>query len=93
MNTYPWLTTIALLPLVGSVIVILIPKHNAGLAKAVAFAFSLLTLGAVIAMALNFDANSQEAFQFTQSYAWIPTFGINFSFGVDGIALVLIAVY
>ena len=91
MNTYPWLTTIALLPLVGSVIVILIPKHNAGLAKAVAFAFSLLTLGAVIAMALNFDANSQEAFQFTQSYAWIPTFGINFSFGVDGIALVLIA--
>ena len=91
MNTYPWLTTIALLPLVGSVIVILIPKHNAGLAKTVAFAFSLLTLGAVIAMALNFDANSQEAFQFTQSYAWIPTFGINFSFGVDGIALVLIA--
>jgi NADH-quinone oxidoreductase subunit M len=91
VNTYPWLTTIALLPLVGSVIVILIPKHNAGLAKAVAFAFSLLTLGAVIAMALNFDANSQEAFQFTQSYAWIPTFGINFSFGVDGIALVLIA--
>ena len=91
MNTYPWLTTIALLPLVGSVIVILIPKHNAGLAKTVACAFSLLTLGAVIAMALNFDANSQEAFQFTQSYAWIPTFGINFSFGVDGIALVLIA--
>ena len=91
MNTYPWLTTIALLPLVGSVIVILIPKHNAGLAKTVACAFSLFTLGAVIAMALNFDANSQEAFQFTQSYAWIPTFGINFSFGVDGIALVLIA--
>ena len=91
MNTYPWLTTIALLPLVGSVIVILIPKHNAGLAKTVACAFSLLTLGAVIAMALNFDANSRETFQFTQSYAWIPTFGINFSFGVDGIALVLIA--
>ena len=91
MNTYPWLTTIALLPLVGSVIVILIPKHNAGLAKTVACAFSLLTLGAVIAMALNFDANSRETFQFTESYAWIPTFGINFSFGVDGIALVLIA--
>jgi NADH-quinone oxidoreductase subunit M len=91
VNTYPWLTTIALLPLVGSVIVILIPKHNAGLAKTVACAFSLLTLGAVIAMALNFDANSRETFQFTESYAWIPTFGINFSFGVDGIALVLIA--
>lgn len=91
MNTYPWLTTIALLPLVGSVIVILIPKHNAGLAKTVACAFSLLTLGAVIAMALNFDANSRETFQFTESYSWIPTFGINFSFGVDGIALVLIA--
>ncbi len=91
MNTYPWLTTVALLPLVGSVIVILLPKHNAKLAKTMALAFSLLTLGAVIAMARNFDANSAEAFQFTESYAWIPTFGINFSFGVDGISLVLIA--
>ncbi|MCH9737635.1 MAG: NADH-quinone oxidoreductase subunit M, partial [Actinomycetia bacterium] len=91
MDSYPWLTTIALLPLVGSLLVILLPKNNAKLAKTVALAFSLVTLGAVIAMALNFDANSKEVFQFSESYAWIPAFGINFSFGVDGIALVLIA--
>ncbi len=91
MNTYPWLTTIALLPLVGSLIVVLLPKHNAKLAKSVALAFSLVTLGAVIAMSLNFEANSEEVFQFAESYTWIPSFGINFSFGVDGIALVLIA--
>ena len=60
----------------GSLLVILLPKNNAKLAKTVALAFSLVTLGAVIAMALNFDANSKEVFQFSESYAWIPAFGI-----------------
>ena len=91
MNTYPWLTTMALLPLGGSVIVVLLPKHNTKLAKSVALAFSLATLLTVIAMALNFEPDSQEVFQFAESYTWIPAFGINFSLGVDGIALVLIA--
>lgn len=91
MNTYPWLTTLGLIPLVGSLVVILLPRANGALAKSVALFFSLVTLGGVIAMALQFDANSTEKFQFTESYSWIPAFGINFSLGIDGIALVLIA--
>jgi NADH-quinone oxidoreductase subunit M len=91
VNNFPWLTTIGLIPLIGSVIVMLVPKANAALAKSIALFFSLVTLGAVIAMALQFEGNSTEQFQFAESYSWIPAFGINFSLGIDGIALVLIA--
>ena len=91
MNNFPWLTTIGLIPLIGSVVVMLVPKANGALAKMVALFFSVVTLGAVVVMALQFDANSAEPFQFVESYSWIPAFGINFSLGIDGIALVLIA--
>ena len=30
-------------------------------------------------------------FQFTEAYDWIPAFGVHYAVGVDGIALVLIA--
>jgi NADH-quinone oxidoreductase subunit M len=38
---------------------------------------------------MSFDVNNTEL-QFRQSYSWIPSFGINWGLGVDGIALVLI---
>jgi NADH-quinone oxidoreductase subunit M len=38
---------------------------------------------------MSFDVENTEL-QFRQSYSWIPSFGINWGLGVDGIALVLI---
>ena len=40
-------------------------------------------------MALRFKPAGRE-FQFTQTYQWIPQFGVHYAVGVDGIALVLI---
>ena len=51
--------------------------------------FSLITLVATIAMIVSFKPGG-PAFQFTQTYQWIPQFGIHYAVGVDGIALVLI---
>lgn len=91
MNAFPWLTTLGVVPLVGSVIVALLPKARPALAKQVALVFSLATLALLIAMALQFDGSSTAPFQFTESYPWIPSFGISYSVGVDGIGLVLVA--
>ena len=91
MTTFPWLTTLGVVPLVGCVVVALLPKSRTLLAKQVAFAFALITVGLTIAMALRFDGDSAEPFQFVESHPWIPTFGISYSVGIDGIALVLIA--
>ena len=91
MNTFPWLTVLGAVPLVGSLVVALLPKAKPTLAKQVALVISLITLGLTIAMALRFDSNSQQPFQFIESVPWIPSFGISYSVGVDGIGLVLIA--
>jgi NADH-quinone oxidoreductase subunit M len=91
VTNFPWLTTLGVLPLLGSLLVIALPKARATLAKQVALVIALATLAITIAMALQFQADSTEAFQFTESASWIPAFGISYSVGVDGIGLVLLA--
>jgi NADH-quinone oxidoreductase subunit M len=85
------LTTLGVLPLVGSLVVSLLPKSKPLLAKQVALAVSFVVLGGTIAMALQFNGSSNEPFQFVESYPWIPAFGISYSVGIDGIGLVLVA--
>ncbi|NDA50193.1 MAG: NADH-quinone oxidoreductase subunit M [Actinobacteria bacterium] len=91
MSAFPWLTTLGLLPLIGSIVVALLPKSRPTLAKQVSLVVSGAVLALTIAMALQFDGASTQPFQFVESYPWIPSFGISYSVGVDGIGLVLIA--
>ena len=89
--TFPWLTVLGAVPLVGSLIVVLLPSACPVLAKKLAFVISLVPLALTIAMALQFQADSTAPFQFVESHSWIPSFGISYAVGIDGIALVLIA--
>ncbi len=100
MSTFPWLTVIGAIPLAGAVAVALTPGRSAPggpadrrardkLVKQLALGFTLVTLAMSIAMALQFKT-SGPTFQFSQTYQWIPQFGVHYAVGVDGIALVLI---
>jgi NADH-quinone oxidoreductase subunit M len=99
MSTFPWLTVAGAIPLAGSVVVALIPGPAPGdparqrarelLAKSVTLGFTLATLAVTVAMAVAFRPGGPE-FQFTQTYRWISQFGVYYSVGTDGIALVLI---
>ncbi len=53
------------------------------------FVFSFLSFIVSLTIALRFDCES-GAFQFKEHYSWIPSFGISYAIGVDGISLVLI---
>jgi NADH-quinone oxidoreductase subunit M len=90
MSNFPWLTTIGLIPLVGALVVAFLPKSLAARARQIAFAFSLLALVFTIGAALQFTTGSAEQFQLTELHPWIAAFGVSYSVGVDGIALVLI---
>src|SRR5579872_160566 len=57
--------------------------------KYLALAFSLLTLVVVLIIAVKFQVGGPN-YQFTETYSWIPAFGVHYALGVDGIALVLI---
>jgi NADH-quinone oxidoreductase subunit M len=57
--------------------------------KWLALGFSLATLVITIVMAVRFNPSGPD-YQFSQTYQWIPAFGVHYAVGVDGIALVLI---
>ncbi len=86
MNNIVMITV--LLPIVGAVAIGLIAEDDR-IAKIVAMVASVATLVAAIVMAVNFSPDG-EVFQMVASYDWIPAIGANVSFGIDGIALVLI---
>ena len=84
-----WLTFLMLLPIIGTAVIVALPNANETLAKQVALATTLIVLVSTIAMAVSFQRDNVEL-QFVEKYAWIPSFGINFALGIDGLALVLI---
>jgi NADH-quinone oxidoreductase subunit M len=101
MNGFPWLTVAGAVPLLGAIVIALIPglpydsaaadrRAREALAKWLALAFSLVTLVVVIIIAVKFQVGGPN-YQFTEVYSWIPAFGVHYALGVDGIALVLIA--
>ena len=57
--------------------------------KKVAFGGTTVIAIISILLAIGFD-KSDTSLQYVQSNAWIPTFNINYSVGIDGISLVLI---
>jgi NADH-quinone oxidoreductase subunit M len=84
-----WLTLLMLLPLAGAAIIAALPKANEKAAKQAALATTLAVTAATFAMAVGFERDKVNL-QFVEKYSWIPSFGINYSLGVDAIALVLI---
>jgi NADH-quinone oxidoreductase subunit M len=89
--SFPWLTTIGLLPLVGAAVVWLLPKNNVRNVRLVALGFSLATLVVTLLLALGFDPSRAGTYQFSERANWIPQLGVSYALGVDGIALVMVA--
>src|SRR6478672_1779324 len=87
---FPLLTVTAALPAVGAVVTAAVPAAKKTAAKYTALLFSLGTLAlAAIALA-RFDPNG-DRYQFTESHAWVKSFGLRYDLGVDGIAVVMVA--
>ena len=83
------LTTMMLLPLIGSILVAVIPSDQVLRIKQAALGTTLLVAISGVLAWVKFDS-SNTALQFVESAKWIPSFGINYAVGVDGLAIVLI---
>jgi NADH-quinone oxidoreductase subunit M len=83
------LNTMMLLPILGSLLIAVIPTDQTLRIKQAALATTLLVAITGVLTWFNFDS-SNTAFQFVQTAEWIPSFGINYAVGVDGLSLVLI---
>ncbi len=86
MTSFPWLTALILLPLLGAAAVFIVKDASVRLtALSVTVADLLLSLP----LWWLFDATSGEM-QFLESAAWIPSLSINYRLGLDGISLPLV---
>ncbi|WP_280381721.1 NADH-quinone oxidoreductase subunit M [Nocardia wallacei] len=89
MSEFPWLTTLWVLPLVGALLVLVLPSGWRTLARSTGLLVSVATLVVGIVVAVRFEPGGAQ-FQFVESHTWIPAFGAGYTLGVDGIALVLV---
>jgi NADH-quinone oxidoreductase subunit M len=89
MNDFPLISLLTFLPLVGGVLLLGIDKTQRAMARHVAFAFSLLTLGVALFLGSQFDATSGEL-QMVERHAWVSTLGVEYFVGVDGLSLVML---
>ena len=85
----PWLSVLWLVPLAGSLLIILLPPGQRQLAKWTGLVASVLTLAVAIVVTVGFDKHG-ATYQFVESHQWIPAFGAGYTLGVDGIAVILV---
>ena len=90
MSNEFYLVALMALPILGGLLVSVLPKGSAGLAKQVALGISLLVLALGVMAGLAYESGSAEPFQLVAAWDWIPAWGVEFALGVDGISLVLI---
>ncbi len=94
---FPFLSVIALSPIVAGVIILLLPKERGENARMVAVATMImgliLSLYVYVATYQNLPPAGTpwaDTLQFLEEYSWVPTIGVNYIVGVDGLSATLV---
>jgi NADH-quinone oxidoreductase subunit M len=90
-TAFPILSSIVVLPVLGAVLLFLLREDEGErrVVRNVALIVSTLVFVETLLLWSRFDPRSAD-FQFVERHAWIPSFGISYAVGVDGISLLLI---
>ncbi len=94
--TFPILSVITFLPLVGAILIALTPRARLDLIRYIALAASglawIVSLVLIVSYILPTGTNNLDpaGFQQVEVVDWIPAFGIQYKLGVDGLSLVLV---
>ena len=86
------LTAIVFVPALGAILLAFIPKDNEEVMRFFTLGVTFVVLLLTIVLGLNFQRSGEAAawMQNTFNVAWIPSFGIDYYMGIDGISLPLI---
>jgi NADH-quinone oxidoreductase subunit M len=83
------LSVVTFLPLAGAIALALVPRRQETALRIGALVIALLTFVASLPLYFRFDATSAE-YQFEEVARWMPTLGITYHLGIDGISLLLV---
>jgi len=84
-----WLTILTLVPFLGGIVVAGLGAERKNLVRGLALATSLVGLGGALCLWLHFDAKS-GGLQFVEKFDWVPSLGIQYFLGVDGLGLLMV---
>ena len=87
---YPILSSIVFLPAIGALLLCLVRDDEAheGVIRKIALLVSVLVFVETLVLWARFSPVAD--FQFIERHPWIPSFGISYAVGVDGISLFLL---
>ncbi len=86
---FPILSLLLFLPLLGGLMLLFVPKENKGLLRGMSMVFSLAGAGVAAAVFAKFD-EAKIGLQMVEKAEWLPSLGISYSLGIDGISLLLV---
>ena len=90
-NTYniPILTLLIFIPILGAVILGIIPRQNKQALRWVALGISGINFLISLTLLYGFDSGTHEM-QFVENTVWIPGIGVSYLLGIDGLSLLLV---
>ena len=83
------LTLITFLPMIGILLILLVPKNNKTLIRIFAATFTGLQVLLAVWIYMNFDSGT-SSMQFREQYKWIPSFNIEYFMGIDGLSVTMV---
>ena len=83
------LSIVLFTPLAGMLILVLLPAHRKNLIRIWANIAGFLGFLVSLLLVFRFD-KSADGFQMAEKANWIPTLGVHYHLGIDGISLLLI---
>ena len=89
MNALPLLTLLTFLPFIGALMVVGLAQEKKQLARWLSLGFSLGALALALLLWHRFDSASGDL-QFQERHSWIPTLGVEYRLGVDGLGLLML---
>lgn len=88
-GSFPLITVITCLPIAGAALVVLLGQRCTLSARTIAKTFSGLVLLGVVILLFLFNRAS-GSLQFVERHPWIPSLGVEYHVGVDGLSLLLL---
>jgi NAD(P)H-quinone oxidoreductase subunit 4 len=90
LTDFPWLTTIILFPIIASLFIPFLPEKNGMWERWYALIIGLIDFSLIVyAFATEYDF-SQPGLQLVEKYSWVSDLDLNWSVGVDGLAMPLV---
>ena len=88
--TFPWLTTIILLPIGAALLLPFIPDQDGKTVRWYSLIVGLIDFALIVTAFVNYYDPTTSGMQLVESYSWVPALDLKWSVGVDGLSMPLV---